>query len=193
MVAIGGRGSGRGTGAVTLWPTLSRFRRVRISHPCCTCGWEMFDLEATGGHLLEGGTTIELLGVFSTSVLSDDGRVLSPVGPPTTALFRALLRAGPIALVTGDPWQGTPQRSRSRFSSPIAKMIAFGAGPFWRGGSVYVNAQALAVDSGITGLMRAGIRGENLIRRGVDRGNKSTADRPPDEACIAIFRGISTT
>jgi len=68
---------------------------------------------ATGGHVLEGGTTIELLGIFSTSVLSDDGRVLSPVGPPTTALFRALQswRAG-IELVTGDPWQGTPQRQQ---------------------------------------------------------------------------------
>ena len=68
---------------------------------------------ATGGHLLEGETAVGLLGIFSTSVLSDDGRVLSPVGPPTTALFRALQsgRAG-IELVTGDPWQGTPQRQQ---------------------------------------------------------------------------------
>jgi hypothetical protein len=68
---------------------------------------------ASGGRLLEGEKTAELLGVFSTSVLSDDGRVLSPVGPPTTALFRALQsgRAG-IELVTGDPWQGTPQRQQ---------------------------------------------------------------------------------
>ena len=66
---------------------------------------------ATGGHLLEGGTTIELLGIFSTSVLSDDGRVLSPLGPPTTALFRALQsgRAG-IAMLAGDPWRGSPRR-----------------------------------------------------------------------------------
>jgi NAD(P)-dependent dehydrogenase (short-subunit alcohol dehydrogenase family) len=41
--------------------------------------------------------------------------------------------------------------------------------------------------------LRAGIRGENLIRCRVDWGNKSTADQPPDEACIAIFPGISTT
>ena len=34
--------------------------------------------------------------------------------------------------------------------------------------------------------------GEVIRRRG-DRGNKSTADGPPDEARIAIFRGISTT
>ena len=68
---------------------------------------------ATGGRLLEGGTTVELLGVFSTSVLSDDGRVLSPVGPPTTALFRALQSGETrIEVITGDPWQGTPQRQQ---------------------------------------------------------------------------------
>jgi hypothetical protein len=41
--------------------------------------------------------------------------------------------------------------------------------------------------------VRTGIPGENLIRRGADRGNKSTADRPPDDARIAIFPSISTT
>jgi hypothetical protein len=68
---------------------------------------------ATGGRLLEGGTTVELLGVFSTSVLSDDGRVLSPVGPPTTALFRALQSGqARIEVITGDPWQATPRRQQ---------------------------------------------------------------------------------
>ena len=68
---------------------------------------------ATGGHLLEGGTTIELLGIFLTSVLSDDGRVLSPVGPPTTALFRALQSGrARIEVIRGDPWQATPQRQQ---------------------------------------------------------------------------------
>ena len=37
------------------------------------------------------------------------------------------------------------------------------------------------------------IVGENLIRCGVDQGNKSTADQPPDEARIAIFPDISTS
>jgi len=68
---------------------------------------------ATGGRLLEGGTTVELLGVFSTGVLSDDGRVLSPVGPPTTALFRALQSGqARIEVIRGDPWQGTPRRQQ---------------------------------------------------------------------------------
>ena len=68
---------------------------------------------ATGGRLLEGGTTVELLGVFSTGVLSDDGRVLSPVGPPTTALFRALQSGrARIEVIRGDPWQATPQRQQ---------------------------------------------------------------------------------
>ena len=68
---------------------------------------------ATGGRLLEGGTTVELLGVFSTGVLSDDGRVLSPVGPPTTALFRALQSGrARIEVIRGNPWQATPQRQQ---------------------------------------------------------------------------------
>jgi hypothetical protein len=68
---------------------------------------------ATGGRLLEGGTTVELLGVFSTSVLSDDGRVLSPVGPPTTALFRALQSGqAHIEVIRGDPWQAAPRRQQ---------------------------------------------------------------------------------
>lgn len=68
---------------------------------------------ATGGRLFEGGTTVELLGIFSTSVLSDDGRVLSPVGPPTTALFRALQSGrARIEVIRGDPWQSSPQRQQ---------------------------------------------------------------------------------
>lgn len=65
---------------------------------------------ASGGRLLEGGTTVELLGVFSTGVLSDDGCVLSPVGPPTSLVFRALQSGhARIELIRGDPWQATPQ------------------------------------------------------------------------------------
>jgi hypothetical protein len=41
--------------------------------------------------------------------------------------------------------------------------------------------------------MRAGIGGENLVRRQGDQGNKSTVEGRPDEARIAIFQGISTT
>jgi hypothetical protein len=68
---------------------------------------------ASGGRLLEGGTTVELLGIFSTSVLSDDGRVLSPVGPPTTALFRALQSGeARIEVIRGDPWQATPREQQ---------------------------------------------------------------------------------
>ena len=66
---------------------------------------------ASGGRLLEGEKTAELLGVFSTSVPSDDGRVLSPAGPPTTVFFRALQSGqARVEVIRGDPWQGTPQR-----------------------------------------------------------------------------------
>jgi len=39
----------------------------------------------------------------------------------------------------------------------------------------------------------AKIAGEDFIRRQVDRGNKSPAERCPDEAHIAIFPVISTS
>jgi hypothetical protein len=46
-------------------------------------------------------------------VLSDDGRVLSPVGPPTTALFRALQSGqARIEVIRGDPWQAAPRRQQ---------------------------------------------------------------------------------
>jgi hypothetical protein len=68
---------------------------------------------ASGGRLLEGETTVELLGIFSTGVLSDDGRVLSPVGPPTSVLFHALQSGqARIEVIRGDPWQATPQRQQ---------------------------------------------------------------------------------
>ena len=39
---------------------------------------------------------------------------------------------------------------------------------------------------------RANSGGEEFVRRGLDRGNKSTADGCPDEAGIAIFPMVST-
>ena len=68
---------------------------------------------ASRRRLLEGGTTVELMGIFSTGVLSDDGSVLSPVGPPTSALFRALQSGqARIEVIRGDPWQATPQQQQ---------------------------------------------------------------------------------
>ncbi|MBO4222634.1 hypothetical protein [Bradyrhizobium neotropicale] len=65
---------------------------------------------ATGGRVLEGGTTVELVGVFSSGVISDDGRVLSPAGPPASALFRALQSGqARIEVIRGDPWQAPPE------------------------------------------------------------------------------------
>jgi hypothetical protein len=68
---------------------------------------------ASGGRLLEGGTAVELAGIFSISVLSNDGRVLSPAGPPTTVLFRAIQSGQTrIEVIRGDPWQGSPRHQQ---------------------------------------------------------------------------------
>ena len=65
---------------------------------------------ASGGHILEGGAAVELLGSFTSSVISDEGSVLTPLGPPNVVLFRGR-RPGraQIDVIRGDPWQGSPQ------------------------------------------------------------------------------------
>lgn len=63
---------------------------------------------ASGAHLLEGDPAVELLGIFSTAVISGDGHVLNPAGPPTNVMFRALQPGrAHIDLIRGDPWQAT--------------------------------------------------------------------------------------
>jgi hypothetical protein len=61
---------------------------------------------ATGGHVRSGGDAVEILGAFLSSVLGDNGRILSPMGAPNAVLFLAR-RPGraTIDVVTGDPWR----------------------------------------------------------------------------------------
>lgn len=49
---------------------------------------DVIRFNATGGRV-RSGTAVELLGVFTDSVVGTDGSVLTPSGPPTTVLFRA--------------------------------------------------------------------------------------------------------
>ena len=129
MAVIGGRGSVRGGGAVTFCPTLSRYRRVGPpTRAACAGGRPADVLGQAAGAFWEGEKTAELLGVFSTSVLSDDGRVLSPVGPPTTALFRALQSGrARIEVIRGIHAQGTPTTAAGRdCCRRLTEMIAFG-------------------------------------------------------------------
>jgi hypothetical protein len=74
---------------------------------------DLLMLGASGGRLLEGGAAVELAGIFSPSALSDDGRVLSPAGPPTTVLFRALQSGqARVEVIRGHPGQADPQRNQ---------------------------------------------------------------------------------
>ena len=60
---------------------------------------------AAGGHVKSGSDVVELLGPFVSAVLSDDGRVVTPMGPPNTVLFRARQPGrARIDVVTGDPF-----------------------------------------------------------------------------------------
>lgn len=62
-------------------------------------------LEASGGEVLSGESSVELLGAFLKCVVGLTGEVLAPMGAPNVVLFRAR-RAGTarIAVVSGDPW-----------------------------------------------------------------------------------------
>ena len=84
---------------------------------------------ATGGRLLEGGTTIELLGIFSTSVLSDDGRVLQSGRTADHRLVScAPIRAGPHRVDHGGSVARNPTTAADRdCCRRLTKMIAFGS------------------------------------------------------------------
>ncbi|MEX5306105.1 hypothetical protein RF644_10160 [Kocuria sp. CPCC 205258] len=59
---------------------------------------------ATGGRV-RSGTSVELLGMFTDSVVGTDGSVLTPSGPPTTVLFRARqLGDAVVDVVAGFPF-----------------------------------------------------------------------------------------
>jgi hypothetical protein len=67
---------------------------------------------ATGARLLSGSDVVEVLGPAVSSVLAEDGSILSPAGPPNTVLLRAL-RPGDatVEILGGDPWQGAHSKT----------------------------------------------------------------------------------
>lgn len=72
---------------------------------------DVLRFSAAGAHT-RTGAAVELLGIFTDSVLGPDGHVLSPMGPPGTVLFRACTPGrAVIDLVTGDPWQSPTAQS----------------------------------------------------------------------------------
>lgn len=64
---------------------------------------------ATGG-LIRSGTALELIGIFTESVVGTDGSVLTPSGPPNSVIFRALAPGlSVIDIVSGGPGQPGPR------------------------------------------------------------------------------------
>jgi hypothetical protein len=61
---------------------------------------------AVGGRVRSGRETVRLLGVFFSSVLGNNGQILTPIGPPNIVMFQAH-QPGPslIDVITGDPFQ----------------------------------------------------------------------------------------
>jgi len=66
---------------------------------------DVLHFHAAGGRLRAGRGIVELLGPFVSSVVGDQGQVMTPMGPPNTLLVRALKPGrAVIDLVTGDPF-----------------------------------------------------------------------------------------
>ena len=65
-------------------------------------------LHAAGGRVQPGESFVELLGHFVQAIAGEQGRVLTPQGPPNVTLFRAC-QAGLalIDVITGDPFHGS--------------------------------------------------------------------------------------
>ncbi len=54
------------------------------------------------------GESVEIIGVFVTSVIGDDGNIYTPMGPPNVVMFRALaLGLSTIEIFTGDPFHSS--------------------------------------------------------------------------------------
>jgi hypothetical protein len=71
---------------------------------------------AAGGHVRSGDDVIELLGPFVTAVVGNKGDIVTPMGPPSTVLFRAR-RPGRalVDVVTGDPFHA-PRKTKVTIS-----------------------------------------------------------------------------
>jgi hypothetical protein len=58
-----------------------------------------------GGHIRSGANVVEILGPFVPSILSNDGKILTPQGPPAAIIIRAFSAGTAIIdLVIGDPF-----------------------------------------------------------------------------------------
>lgn len=66
---------------------------------------------ASGGRVITG-TSVGLLGIYTTAVVGTDGRVMAPMGSPDVVMFQAREPGNTeIDVITGDPYQSaSPQR-----------------------------------------------------------------------------------
>jgi hypothetical protein len=66
---------------------------------------------ASGGRVI-AGTSVGLLGIYTTAVVGTDGRVMAPMGSPGVVMFQAREPGNTeIDVIAGDPYRSTsPQR-----------------------------------------------------------------------------------
>ncbi|WP_133053965.1 hypothetical protein [Niastella yeongjuensis] len=61
--------------------------------------------KATGGHQLSGKDVIELIGIFSESLLLSSGEKIYPEGLPNIVLFKAIKQGkAMLSIVVGGSW-----------------------------------------------------------------------------------------
>jgi hypothetical protein len=87
-------------------------RIIEIHHPkSCPPSLEvkvgdLLVFGATGGHVRSGPEVVQFLGPFLTGTVGKDGKVITPMGTPSTVIFLARgAGTATIDVVTGDPWK----------------------------------------------------------------------------------------
>ncbi|MFF0943302.1 hypothetical protein ACFYE2_03625 [Kocuria sp. CPCC 205300] len=72
---------------------------------------DVIRIAATGGRI-HTGTAVEMLGVFTDSVVGTDGSILTPLGAPAIIMFRARQPGTAIVdIVLGTPFGPSETRS----------------------------------------------------------------------------------
>jgi hypothetical protein len=113
---------------------MARFIDIRSDEPLPTdltldVG-DLVRISATGGRV-RSGTAVEILGVFSDSVVGTDGSVLTPLGAPNVVLVQALATGDAVVeIFTGDPFQApVPGNVLSPVTHRVAVRVEPVAGP----------------------------------------------------------------
>jgi hypothetical protein len=76
----------------------------------------------TGGHVKSGSAVLEMLGAFLPGLVTENGKILSPAGFPTSVMFLAR-HPGQVLVdvVTGDPFRAPQTTQFQIIVTPVTR------------------------------------------------------------------------